>query len=153
MGSRARMPYRKASSKRRWRLTDQDHLRRRVALLVPRLGSSFDGEALATVAAIDRALTADKKDWHWLADAIRGPAIADPQPIKQSSKCERPDAPPMTDWKAVVRFVELYGIGCLSERDSEFIDSLARLQPQRLSQRQAEWLGGIANRLGMRRSA
>jgi len=133
---------------------DRDHLRRRIALLVPRLGSSFDGEATATVRAIERTLTAAGCDWHWLADVIREPAKLAALPSKRSRQNSAgPGAQPMNDWRSVVRFCQLYGVEALSEKDIDFIDSLSRLRPQHLSPRQQQWLDGIASRLGMRRSA
>lgn len=41
-----------------------------VARLIPRLGSPFDGEIVATVRAIERALKSQKLDWHDLAAAV-----------------------------------------------------------------------------------
>jgi len=131
-------------------LINQDPPRRRIALLVPRLGSSFDGEIIATAKAIERIMTAEGRDWHWLADVIREPVKVTTQGPQHSAGSNNV---PMTDWRSVVRFCQLYGVGSLSEKDIHFIDNLSMLRPQRLSQRQAEWLGDIASRLGMRRSA
>jgi len=134
-----------------------DHdLRRRVAMLIPRLSSDFDGEIVATVKAIGRTLATENQDWHSLADIIREPGNSVPaRSPKQAPQPKRttPSAPPMSDWRKVLRHCELYGIGCLSERDIEFIDTLARTKPRNLSLRQAAWLGGIAARLGMRGAA
>jgi len=47
-----------------------------VARLIPRLGSPFDGEIVATVRAIARALKSQKLDWHDLAAAVT--ALAPP---------------------------------------------------------------------------
>src|SRR4051812_7190131 len=44
----------------------------RVAILIPRLASDHEGERLATVAAIERALTAAGRDFHDLARALGG---------------------------------------------------------------------------------
>jgi hypothetical protein len=41
-----------------------------LARLIPRLSSPFDGERLATVAAIDRALRSNNLDWNDLAGAL-----------------------------------------------------------------------------------
>jgi len=136
-------------------MTDQD-LRRRVALLIPRLASDFDGEVVATVKAIGRALTGEKRDWHWLADLIREPGQARSTPSsKRAAPAKRttPGTPPMSDWRSVVRRCQLFGVGCLSERDIDFIDTLARTKPKYLSPAQQEWLGDIAARLGMRGAA
>ncbi len=127
---------------------------RKVALIVPRLGSNHDGEIIATARAIERTLAAEGRDWHWLAEVIRESSAAASQAIKPlRPQWSGPSAAPLNDWKSVVRFIEMYGIGRLSDRDADFIDSLARMRPERLTPRQAQWLGGIADRLGMRRSA
>jgi len=132
-------------------MTDQD-LRRRVALLIPRLASDFDGEVVATVKAIGRALTGERRDWHWLADIIREPGQADPAPSQKRAPQPKRTTP-MSDWRKVLRHCELYGIGCLSERDIEFVSTIARSKPKYLSPAQQEWLGDIAARLGMRGAA
>ena len=45
-----------------------------VARLIPRLGSPFDGEILATVRAIERTLKSQKLDWHDIAAAVTAQA-------------------------------------------------------------------------------
>jgi hypothetical protein len=53
----------------------------RLAALIPRLATPFDGERLATVAAIDRTLKSADRDFHDLAAAIVGrPASVPPAP-------------------------------------------------------------------------
>jgi predicted nuclease of predicted toxin-antitoxin system len=47
-----------------------------VAQLLPRLGSNFDGEIIATAKAIQRVLHSSDMDWHDLTRAITAPAIA-----------------------------------------------------------------------------
>jgi hypothetical protein len=42
----------------------------KLALLIPRLASTFDGEVVATVRAIDRTLQSAGRDFHDLAEAI-----------------------------------------------------------------------------------
>jgi len=46
-----------------------------VARLIPRLGSSFDGEILATVHAIGRALETRNLDWHDLAKTVTAQSL------------------------------------------------------------------------------
>jgi hypothetical protein len=43
--------------------------------LIPRLGSSFDGEVVATARAIERTLKSQKLDWNDLAAAVIAPPI------------------------------------------------------------------------------
>jgi hypothetical protein len=45
-----------------------------IALLIPRLGSSFDGEVVATARAIERTLKSQKLDWHDVAAAVTAQA-------------------------------------------------------------------------------
>jgi hypothetical protein len=44
-----------------------------LARLIPRLGSSFDGEVVATARAIERVLKSEKRDWHDVAAAVIAP--------------------------------------------------------------------------------
>lgn len=44
-----------------------------LARLIPRLGSSFDGEIIATAKAIDRTLRSNGMDWHDLTKSITAP--------------------------------------------------------------------------------
>jgi hypothetical protein len=44
-----------------------------IAQLLPRLGSNFDGEIIATVKAIQRVLHSSSMDWHDLTKAITAP--------------------------------------------------------------------------------
>jgi hypothetical protein len=46
-----------------------------LAGLIPRLGSSFDGEILATVHAIGRALKTRNLDWHDLAKTVTAQSL------------------------------------------------------------------------------
>ncbi len=91
--------------------------------LIPRLGSEFDGEVIATARAIERTLKAAGRDWHDLANALR--------------------APP-TDWRSVARFCADHQ-GQLSARELDFIISISRLP--RITEKQANWLRDIASRL------
>jgi hypothetical protein len=47
-----------------------------IAQLLPRLGSNFDGEIIATAKAIQRVLHSSSMDWHDLTKAITAPAPA-----------------------------------------------------------------------------
>lgn len=62
----------------------------KLAKLIPRLASTHDGEVVATVRAIERALKSAGKDWHDLAKAIGSTAgvsshRATPRPEAASS--------------------------------------------------------------------
>jgi hypothetical protein len=48
--------------------------------LIPRLGSTYDGEVIATARAVGRALHGAGQDWHDLARAAAGDAPDAPRP-------------------------------------------------------------------------
>ena len=61
----------------------------RLALLIPRLGTNFDGERLATVGSIDRTLRSIGRDWHDLAAAIVvRPTPEPPRPAANRKSCD-----------------------------------------------------------------
>jgi hypothetical protein len=63
----------------------------RLSKLLPRLGSAFDGEKLATLDAIDRTLKSHKRDWHDLAAALDPkPIVFDPDPPPYASPPREP---------------------------------------------------------------
>jgi hypothetical protein len=97
--------------------------------MVPRLGSNFDGEVVATVRAIERVLHSAGCDWHDLAAAI---VIPDPKPSTD-------------DWRALMRFCIARGHS-LSGRDFDFLATLAQ-RNREPSVKQHRWLQDIAARL------
>lgn len=108
-----------------------------VAKLLPRLGSNFDGEKLAALAAIDRALRAAWSDWHDLAEMLTSPARRVP-----NQSCET-----VPHWRVMAKFCDLRGIGRLNEREIDFIlDMNERLS--RPTERQIQWLFAIYKKLG-----
>jgi hypothetical protein len=56
-----------------------------VSKLIPRLASNHDGEIVATARAIDRALKANRLDWHDLTRAITAPLPPPPPPFRAES--------------------------------------------------------------------
>jgi hypothetical protein len=56
-----------------------------IAQLLPRLGSNFDGEIIATVKAIQRVLHSSSMDWHDLTKAITAPPAIPWQPNRTES--------------------------------------------------------------------
>lgn len=59
--------------------------------LIPRLGSEFDGEVVATARAIERTLKSQKLDWHDLAAAVAPqapPTQCNSEPCR-TAKCGR----------------------------------------------------------------
>jgi hypothetical protein len=69
-----------------------------IAQLIPRLGSPFDGEVVATARAIERTLRSNSLDWHDLTSAITAPA---PLP-RQSSRAESHESVEMRVWLEAV---------------------------------------------------
>jgi hypothetical protein len=58
-----------------------------IAQLIPRLGSSFDGEVIATLRAIERMLRSNSLDWHDLTKALTAP-LPLPRPPRSAESCE-----------------------------------------------------------------
>ena len=101
--------------------------------LIPRLGSTSDGEVVATARAIGRTLKASGLDWHDLAGAL----------ALQGSATDNLSF--ADDWRRTLRYCA-DRIRQLSARDAEFISSLAALRRQP-TPRQMDWLHDIARRL------
>lgn len=99
--------------------------------LIRRLGSSHDGERLATVHAIERVLKTAGRDWHDLADAIVAPPIA--------------PAGPSADWRQQLRFCADH-VRRLNSRELDFITTLAQYNTEP-SKKQLAWLHSIVTRL------
>ena len=108
----------------------------KIAKLIPMLGTSNDGEALAACRAMGRALHAAGSDFHALAAAIRSPLA----PVI-------PPSPATALWSAIV--------GSLSEhrgltaREAEFVASVGDMlrRGRMLSERQKDWLRAIHGRI------
>jgi hypothetical protein len=64
-----------------------------VAWLIPRLGSPFDGEVVATARAMERALRSNSLDWHDLTKAL----TTQPPPW-QPSRVESTESTEMRAW-------------------------------------------------------
>lgn len=63
----------------------------KIQKLIPRLGTDADGEIIATVRAIGRALKSHKRDWHDLAAVLTAEA---PQSNRQAGSHQKPDPRP-----------------------------------------------------------
>lgn len=98
-----------------------------LAKMLPRLGSSFDGEIVATVKAIERVLKSSGSNWHDLATLV----------------C--PPPPASFDWRREARFCA-GNFDRLSRREVDFITSLARWRGPP-TDKQIAWLRDIAGRL------
>jgi hypothetical protein len=92
---------------------------RRLGLLIPLLGSNHEGEVLAAVAAIKRALEAEDLDWHDLASILAaGPHRAPSQPQKS------PQAQRGYDWRAEVANILREQSEHLSDWELRFLHSI-----------------------------
>jgi hypothetical protein len=112
---------------------------RKVAAIIPRLGSDQDGEIIAAAKALERTLASANQGFTDLADAIS------PQPVVTT-----PLKKPATDWKQAARWCAVYGVGVLTNRELEFVDDLAASKGFRtLSMRQDAWLASILSKLSM----
>jgi hypothetical protein len=113
-----------------------------IAKLIPRLASTFDGEVVATVRAIERALRSAGYDLHDLAAAaVNGPSRRTQEPPRQS----RPHTD--DDWRSLHAGCLDHGRGRLRSREWDFVESLTQWRGD-LSEKQLKWLRDIAARLG-----
>ena len=101
----------------------------RLEKLLPMLSSDHDGEALNAVRAIDRTLRTAGRDWHDLTASLTVPA-------ETKTKARDGDGA-NDDWRTARQWCadrEEF----LSEREAEFISSLAHWQSP--TERQLAWL-------------
>lgn len=98
--------------------------------LIRRLGSSHDGERLATVYAIERVLKNAGHSWHDLAEAI-APPLAPESNI---------------GWRRQLRFCADHARLLKSDRERDFIATLAHYRSDP-SEKQLAWLHSIFIRL------
>jgi hypothetical protein len=113
----------------------------RLAQLVRLLGTDKDGERLAAVAAMDRALRAGGHDWHDLADAVeRGWQARKSEPIA------------LRDWQSVSQTCLAQGARRLSPSELDFLRSMM-MRPTEPTGRQSRWLDAICMSLGIDRRA
>jgi hypothetical protein len=106
------------------------------------LSSDQDGESIAALAALRRALESAGLDLHTLGAAVeRGlqapPARPPPPP--------RPTHDDMADWRSTARWCRHYE-DQLSPRDVEFLDTIIRYRGG-ISEKQKAWLDGIEQRI------
>jgi hypothetical protein len=97
------------------------------------LGSDVPGEAAAAIAAINRELQASGSDYHALAAVIERGA-----PIPAQTHKER-------SWRDIRKWCADHA-AVLSERDQQFLASLARWRGQ-LTDKQLKWLLDIERRI------
>jgi hypothetical protein len=98
--------------------------------LIRRLGSSHDGERLATEHAIERVLKTAGRDWHDLADAVAPPLV--PKELTPN-------------WRQLLHFCADHA-RLLNNRERSFISTLKGYHSEP-SEKQLNWLRSIAVRL------
>jgi hypothetical protein len=129
------------------------HAREPLAKLMPRLASTYEGERIATVAAIERVLVAEGLDWHDFTAAIaQQPKVAPPPPD------DPPPQPPAYQfapaWKLLetIDAIEANGLGVINVRSIDFLADLRRMayrfDPVRLSPKQCRWLDQLIAQTG-----
>lgn len=112
----------------------------RLALLIPRLASQHDGEAVATVRAIERILASAGLDLHDVARAIAAPAAPDAiaAPTRQPSQSG--------DWRRLAAWCRDHDGGRLTQKQRAFVADMVTWRGEPTAP-QAEWLRAIADRL------
>ena len=112
----------------------------RLSKLVPRLASDADGEIVATVRQIGRALRDAGLDWHDFTASLAAPPVVRP----------RYEPPKPTTPRDVAQWCRQNGPGRLTQREADFVqDICARLVfNNRLTEKQERWLAAIYAKLG-----
>ena len=96
--------------------------------LIPRLGSPFDHEVVATARAIDRTLRSNGLDWHDLTKSIIAPLLL-PRPPHPTDSC---DPEEMRAWLTAISREDW-----INEWTARFVgDLLRRRSLDKLSERQ-----------------
>ena len=104
----------------------------KLGLLIPRLGSAYDGEVIATARAIVRVLEAQRRDLHDLAMAI---VIAPARPVLSG--------PPT--WRNIVEFC-FANVDRLRGKEAEFVRNMGRWSGKP-TEKQRAWLEAIYSKL------
>jgi hypothetical protein len=102
-----------------------------LARLIPRLGSPYDGEIVATARAIERVLKSEKRDWHDLAAAVTAQAPPTQWDYDEPYRTESDAAQHMRDWLISISretWLNDWTAGFVSDLLSR--DSLDRLTPK-----------------------
>ena len=107
--------------------------------LVPRLSSPADGEVVATVRAIDRALRGAGLDWHDLARTLRAGAALSAPSLRERD----------ADLGTVAAWCLHNGAGRLNWKEHDFIQTIATRLSRggSTSEKQRVWLWAIHDRI------
>jgi hypothetical protein len=113
----------------------------KLAILIPRLASDFDGEVVATVRAICRILAADGHDLHDLA------RVVSPAPPKAPMSRKAPNVPEDVD-AIIAEAEDILKCTWLTKRERAFLESIcdrARRRPGfKMSENQQFKFHGLA---------
>lgn len=107
----------------------------RISPLIKLLASSHDGEAIGALRALERALDAIGRDFHWLGD-IADEALAKPAPSRFSAPGVRPT------WQIRAAQVLRERAGRLTGAEHKFLVDMTTCRGQP-SGRQLRWLSAL----------
>jgi hypothetical protein len=127
-------------------------VRDKLGKLLPLLSSEHNGERVGAVAAIERVLKNNDRDWHDLAALLAGTAPTREPPRRQERQDDDPDT--MDAGQLVDLITRLRDSGTVfGSRSEEFLDGLlaraGRYDGVFLSARQRAWLDDLARRAGV----
>lgn len=118
--------------------------------LIPRLGTDADGEVIAIVRAIERALKSNGNDWHDLAAALK----AQPEPIQyQPYTAPKPQPQPryqardqeLEQFLQMARYLRDFCAARLNEKCRRFVVEMANTlgAGQAISTKQKQFLANL----------
>ena len=133
-------------------------VREKLGKLLPKLATSFDGERVAVVSAIERVLVASGMDWHDFTAAFATPAQAQappppPPPPRYSDDDEENDSGTMSSRELSALITSIRERRRFNSKSEDFWDSmLARADQYRsvfVSEKQRQWLHDLARQAGV----
>lgn len=124
------------------------------------LSSPQDGEVVAAARAIGRALKADGKDWHWLADRLDIVSRPDPENVRyEPPRRERTfSTPDLSELKDMVYEIVEYmrhSRRLMTMSETRFIDDMNwrfdqyELESVRISEKQAAFIRSVHDKYVM----
>ena len=124
-------------------------VRDKLGKLLPMLSSDHNGERAGAVAAIERVLKANDRDWHDLAASIVAPAPAREPPRRKAPDDDASTTMCADDLVDLITMVRDSG-AWLGPRSEAFLDGLlerARIYSSVfISPKQQRWLGDLARK-------
>ena len=129
-------------------------VREKIGKLLPKLATSFDGERVAVVSAIERVLVASGMDWHDFTAAFATPSPPPPPPPQPPPRSSYDDeeSDSMPSRKLIALITTLREMRRFNRKSEDFLDSmLARAGQYRnvyVSAKQRQWLHDLARQAG-----